>query len=286
MSEFDLVQEKFAKLICATYAIESMIYLTSGMMDTYEDPDCAMEFAIVKVFSSEECWKGVNECLQLLGGMGYVAGHPYERMLRDSRMAMIFEGTNELLRLFIALLGIQHAGIELRDSVKRLRNPLMNPGFVLYRVWQQRQQTSDSPKLNLGLDGYLHPSLQTAAKLLEYCVLRLQYGVEIMLARHGEEIVEHQMMLKRLADIVIDIYAMTAVLGRSSRSVCIGLLHADQEINIAVTFCHDAHLRIRNNITAIERGSVINNDSNYKNIAKQVFKSHGYFAAHPLTRNY
>ncbi|XP_069694617.1 complex I assembly factor ACAD9, mitochondrial-like isoform X2 [Periplaneta americana] len=286
LSEFDLVQGKFAILTCATYAVESMIYLTTGMLDTYEDPDCAMEIAIVKVFSSENCWKGVNECLQLLGVMGYMTGHPYERMLRDCRMTMTFEGTNELLRLFISLLGIQHAGLELRDTVKKMRNPLMNPGFVLHKAWQQRQQANDSPKLNLGLDGYLHPSLQSAAKLLEYCVLRLQYGVEIVLARHGEEIVENQMMLKRLADVVIDIYAITAVLARSSRSYCIGLPHADQEINMAVTFCHDAHLRVRNNITAIERGPVTNNDNNYKSIAKQVFNNRGYFAAHPLSRNY
>ena len=71
--------------------------------------------------------------------------------------------------------------------------------------------------------------MQTAAKLLEYCVLRLQYGVEVALVRHGKEIIERQMVLRRLADVVIDIYSMTAVLGRASRSYCIGLQDSKEE---------------------------------------------------------
>jgi acyl-CoA dehydrogenase family protein 9 len=60
----------------------------------------------------------------------------------------------------IIFAGIQHAGVELQETVKKLRNPLMNPNFVIYKTWQRRQHLNDSPKLNLGLDGYLHPSLQ------------------------------------------------------------------------------------------------------------------------------
>jgi acyl-CoA dehydrogenase family protein 9 len=230
LMEFELIQEKFAKITCLTYAMESMAYLTAGMLDAYENPDCAVEAAIVKVFSSEGCWYGVSECLQILGGLGYMKDYPYERILRDARIAMIFEGTNEILRIFIALMGVQHAGIELQETVKKLRNPLMNPNFVIYQLWQRRRQSSDSPKLNLGLDGYLHPSLQVSATLLEYCVLRLQYGVEIVLTRHGQTIIDQQMMLKRLADVAIDIYAMTAVLGRASRSYCIGLQNSEEEV--------------------------------------------------------
>ena len=59
-----------------------------------------------QVFSSEGCWYGVSECLQILGGLGYMKDYPYERILRDARIAMIFEGTNEILRIFIALMGI------------------------------------------------------------------------------------------------------------------------------------------------------------------------------------
>lgn len=58
------------------------------------------------------------------------------------------------------------------------------------------------------------------------------------------------------------------------------------QINLAITFCQDAHSRVKRNILAVDNGPIINNDLNYKKVAKQVFKSRGYFAEHPLARNY
>ncbi|PSN49598.1 Acyl-CoA dehydrogenase family member 9 [Blattella germanica] len=286
LAEFELIQEKIAKLTILTYVMESMTYLTSGMLDTYENPDCSVEAAIVKVFSSEGLWYAISECIQILGGQGYMKDCPFERYLRDARILMIFEGTNEILRMLIALIGIQHAGTELREVVNKLRNPLMNPNFIIKKVWQTRQQSNDNPTLNLGLDGYLHPSLQPAAKILEYCILRLQYGVEVALQRHGKLIVDKQLTLKRLADSVIDIYAMTAVLGRASRSHCIGLQDSPEEMLIAATFCQEAHGRVKKNILEIEQATLNNTDESYKKLAEQICKRHGYFPVHPLTRNY
>lgn len=61
--------------------------------------------------------------------------------------------------------------------------------------------------------------------------MRLQYGVETVLLHHGKAVIDQQMMLKRLADVAIDIYAMTAVLGRASRSYCIGLQNSAEEVS-------------------------------------------------------
>jgi acyl-CoA dehydrogenase family protein 9 len=58
-----------------------------------------------QVFSSEGCLYGVTECLQILGEMEYVKDCPYEHILRDTCTSMIFEGTNDILRIFIALMG-------------------------------------------------------------------------------------------------------------------------------------------------------------------------------------
>jgi acyl-CoA dehydrogenase family protein 9 len=51
LKEFEMIQEKFAKMACTVYAMESMAYLTAGMLDAYDEPDCAMEAAMVKVIS-------------------------------------------------------------------------------------------------------------------------------------------------------------------------------------------------------------------------------------------
>ena len=58
-----------------------------------------------QVFSSEGAWKWCSECLQVLGGLGYMKSYPFERYLRDARILLIFEGTNEILRLLIGLSG-------------------------------------------------------------------------------------------------------------------------------------------------------------------------------------
>jgi acyl-CoA dehydrogenase family member 9 len=67
LKEFEIIKEKVAKISMDVYAMESMAYLTAGILDSYTDPDCAMEAAMVKVYSSEAAWSGVSECLQILG---------------------------------------------------------------------------------------------------------------------------------------------------------------------------------------------------------------------------
>jgi acyl-CoA dehydrogenase family protein 9 len=185
-----------------------------------------------QVFSSEAAFESASELLQIFGGSGYMKDLPFERNLRDSRILSIFEGTNEILRLFISLMGLQHAGKELRDIVKKLRNPYLNPTLVWKTMMQRLKHQRDDPKFTLGLDGYLHPSLKDCAQNLEYSVLRLQYGVEMLLQRHGAKVSDPKVQIEvaRLADVIIDVYAMTCVLARASRSYCIGLPNADTEV--------------------------------------------------------
>lgn len=106
LMEFALIKEKFARIALHIYAMESMAYMTAGMLDSGEYENCAVESAIVKVYSSEAAWECGSELLQVFGGSGYMKDLPFERGLRDSRILAIFEGTNEILRLFISLMGI------------------------------------------------------------------------------------------------------------------------------------------------------------------------------------
>ncbi|XP_041348234.1 complex I assembly factor ACAD9, mitochondrial-like isoform X2 [Gigantopelta aegis] len=266
LAEFGLIQEKIARITVMTYVMESMAYLTAGIIDEYETPDCSVEAAMVKVYSSEGAWAGVSDCLQILGGLGYMKDFPYERYLRDARILLIFEGTNEILRLFIALQGLQHAGKELKELVK----------------WKNHK----NPALTLRLNEEVHPSLKIEAIELERGVLRFQKTVEVVLSKYGNKIIHEQMDLKRIADIAIDLYAMTACIGRSSRSYCIGLRNADHELLLTKSFCQDAAKRINDNIANITLGSVHNQDENYRQIAEMIFKNGGYAAEHPLERNW
>uniref|UniRef100_A0A8C4E5F5 Acyl-CoA dehydrogenase family, member 9 n=1 Tax=Dicentrarchus labrax TaxID=13489 RepID=A0A8C4E5F5_DICLA len=196
LAEFGMIQEKFALMAINAFVMESMAYLTAGMMDRPGLPDCSLEAAMVKVFSSEGGWICVSEALQVLGGLGYTKNYPYERYVRDCRILPIFEGTNEILRMYIALTGMQYAG-------KVLTGKLGNDNCIL-------------------LFCFVLASLDFQNNLI------IIYRFD-MLSLY-KTIVDEQLVLKRVADVLINVYAMTAVLSRASRSICIGLRNHDHEV--------------------------------------------------------
>uniref|UniRef100_A0A8C8FQL6 Complex I assembly factor ACAD9, mitochondrial n=1 Tax=Oncorhynchus tshawytscha TaxID=74940 RepID=A0A8C8FQL6_ONCTS len=242
LSEFGMIQEKFAVMAQNAFVMESMAYLTAGMMDRPGVPDCSLEAAMVKVFSSEGGWICVSEALQVLGGLGYTKNYPYERYLRDCRILLIFEGTNEILRMYIALTGMQYAGKILTGKIN--------------------------------------------AKKLEQNVAHFGSTVENLLYRYGKTIVEEQLILKRVADVLINLYAMTAVLSRSSRSISIGLRNHDHEVLLANTFCTDAFFKNNYWLTQLQRNSPENQDENIKKIAREVLEKRTYVCSHPLDRTF
>ncbi|XP_072928259.1 complex I assembly factor ACAD9, mitochondrial isoform X2 [Hemitrygon akajei] len=186
LSEFGLIQEKFALMALQAYVMESMAYLTAGMMDRPGEPDCSLEAAMVKIFSSEGAWTCISEALQILGGLGYMKDYPYERFLRDSRILLIFEGTNEILRMFVGLTGLQHAGKILTGKIKEMKKG--NIGVVL-EILGKKLGGSLTTKVDFGLtgkNGVVHPSLEASAKKLEENVYVLGTTVENLLYRYGK----------------------------------------------------------------------------------------------------
>ncbi|KAM7331056.1 hypothetical protein ACRRTK_010245 [Alexandromys fortis] len=258
LSEFGLIQEKFVLMAQKAYVMESMAYLTAGMLDQPGFPDCSIEAAMVKVFSSEAAWQCVSEALQILGGSGYMKDYPYERMLRDARILLIFEGTNEILRLFIALTGLQHAGRILTSRIKELKRG--NVTTVLETIGR-RLRDSLSRTVDLGLTGkpgVVHPSLGT--------------------------IVEEQLVLKRVANILINLYAMTAVLSRASRSIRTGLPNHDHEVMLANMFCVEAYYQNFLSLSQLDKYSPDNLDEQVKKVSQQILEKRAYICAHPLDR--
>merc|ERR1711953_1529460 len=130
---YGAIQEKIAKMSITRYATESMAYMVAGTMDAgYKDYH--LEAAISKIFASEAAWNVTDEAIQILGGNGYMKALGLEKVMRDLRIFRIFEGTNDILRLFVALSGIQYAGGHLRELQKAISNPVSNFGVVLGEV--------------------------------------------------------------------------------------------------------------------------------------------------------
>lgn len=285
LKEFELIKKKFSQMAVTTYAMESMAYLTALTLDSYEEPDASVEAAIVKIFSSEGCWNCASECLQVLGGLGYMKTYPYERYLRDARILMIFEGTNEILRLFTSLTGMQYAGKELREFQKMMKDPYNNPSVVwkgLKIGIKSMFGRNTKPKMILNLYEEVHPNLKDQADMLEESVLFFEIAVRNLLVKYGSKIRDAQLELERCADITMDIYAMTACIGRTSRSLCIGLKNSDHELQLTRLFCDEAFTRINQNFKDIDAGRQKNNDDLRCRIADTIFENKGYAATHPL----
>merc|ERR1719458_326955 len=139
------------------YATEAMAYMVSGTMDRgYEDYQ--LEAAISKVFASEAAWFVTDEGIQILGGMGYMKDAGLEKVMRDLRIFRIFEGTNDILRLFIALTGIQYAGGHLKELQKAVQNPISNFGVVLGEVTKRGRSAIGISSGNM-LASHVHPNL-------------------------------------------------------------------------------------------------------------------------------
>ncbi|XP_026131382.1 acyl-CoA dehydrogenase family member 9, mitochondrial-like [Carassius auratus] len=286
LSEFGMIQDKFATMTLNAFVMESMAYLTAGMMDRPGVPDCSLEAAMVKVFSSEGSWICVSEALQVLGGLGFTKNYPYERYLRDCRILQIFEGTNEILRMYIALTGMQYAGKILTGKIKEMKKG--NVG-VVFEILGKKLKDSVVRTVDFGLtgkDGVVHPSLTESAKMFEQNAAHFGSTVERLLYQYGKTIVEEQLVLKKVADVLINLYAMTAVLSRTSRSISIGLRNHDHEVLLTNTFCKDAHFKNNFLLTQLQKNSPENNDANIKKIAQEVLAKRAYVCSHPLDRTF
>src|SRR6478672_8289206 len=129
IADFEITQRKLARTATDIYAADAMLGELARLAE-HPEGEYALEAACCKVFASEMLWRAADEMVQIGGGRGYVKPYPFERRLRDARINRIFEGTNEILRLFIALNGIQQPAAELKELGSALRRPLRNLGLI------------------------------------------------------------------------------------------------------------------------------------------------------------
>ncbi len=270
LADFELVQDKIAWMVSYLFGLESMAYLTCGMVDEGV-PDYSLESAICKVSGTEFLWYAANRAMQLKGGAGYMRDEPYEKVLRDIRIFPIFEGANDVLRAFIALTGIKPLGDQLSGLGElELSDPLGSLGVVVDYVSGRIQREVRPDRITLA------PSeLSSQAEAVSEQVKRLRDVAEGQLRKHRKEIVERQFQQKRLSDAVSDIFAQVALLSRVTSILADqGAEVSGQEIFIADTFCTRAAGRVKRALDQVER----NDDERMVAIAKLALKrgSYGY----------
>jgi len=275
LREFGNVQEKLSDMIARHYATESIVYMLSSNMDRGVQ-DYQLEAAIGKIAASENAWNVCDEAIQLHGGMGFMREALLERILRDLRIFRIFEGANDVMRLFIALTGMQHLGKQL----KKLQNDVksVNITAILSEVSRRINRSKSGQIREL-----VHPELKDSAKLLEDVIKSFGTTAEKLLKTHRQGIIDRQHELIKMANAIIDIYSMTATLSRCNYVIQNnGIDSATHDIQITKYFVHKSSKRASKNIEVAANPSITELKL-INEISKSVCDNQAMIQKHPIS---
>lgn len=226
LAEFEQIQEKIAAMAAYCYAMDAMLYMTTGIVDR-GDEDIMLETAICKVFCSDLGFRTTDIALQIMGGEGYMTENVVERMWRDSRINMIVEGANEVMHSFVFAYGSKQLGeymLGVKDS------PMKNLGAAL-RI---AAELYGGVKRGAPRFVNLHPRLASAGRELENRIREFSHQVKMMFKTHEEKLITRQMIQARLSWSVTWIHAMACCLSRLDKSLRDGLEGAALEHDLAV----------------------------------------------------
>ena len=257
IASFGAIKHKLGEMTSRAYAVESMIYRTTGLLDTALDghdasdagalrdvlEELAAECAILKVAGSEMLDYVLDENVQIHGGNGFVKDYPAERHYRDSRVNRIFEGTNEINRLLIPGTLIKRAvkgRLPLIAAAKQLQDEIMSPPAL--------GEPSDEP---------LGEQLKAVAAFKKAGVMVLGLAMQ----RYGEKLTEEQEILSWAADILIDTYAAESAVLRALQSSADAPATTALQHDAACAYVNDAALRIeaaaRSSLAAMDEGDTL-----------------------------
>jgi alkylation response protein AidB-like acyl-CoA dehydrogenase len=275
IAEYGLIKQKLGHMVVECYATEAVVTMVGGLVDQgYED--YAVEAAISKVFASECLWRTADEALQIAGGNGFMCEFPYERILRDCRVNRIFEGTNDILRLFIALTAMNDVGKGLKELSSSLEGIFNDPikGFgVLSEYARRRVSQATGVGSTRGEFQKLHASVAGGAAIFQDGTRDLAAAADRILRKHGKAIIGKQFATKRLADIMIDLFVLACVLSRVSASVqAKGEKACAKELEILAVFAGQVRRRTKGNFGKIDD----NDDELIKSLADEALAREGF----------
>jgi len=244
LGSFEMVKEKIAYMTAGVFAMEAATYETAALIDA-DAGEYMLETAMLKVFSTEVLWRILNDTFQIHGGKAYFTDEPFERMLRDARINTIGEGANDVLRAFIALVGMRDVGLELKGVLEALMNPLANLAKLGGFAGQRIEKMFHSPQVAVSSD-----QLEDDAKRLGKRIGEFGSQVEKLLRTYREDIVDRQYQLERIADSATELYVSSCVLRRLDHLVRQDSSDAEQlKASLAAGryYLQMAHRRIQRN---------------------------------------
>ncbi len=263
IASFPLIGKKLADINTQIYALESLVYRTAGVFDKklaeidFNDPNLEtnsrkaigefmIECSINKVFGSETLDFAADEGLQVHGGYGYMQEYEIESIYRDSRIKRIFEGTNEMNRLFIT-----------KTLIKRLAKGQ-------FPELQQALDKSEDELKNSSFSAHFNNVLDHEVQLLEKLKKIYHFSLAKAMQKYGPSLEHEQEICSDLADIAIQIYAIESVLLRTKKLIELkGEEKVENAINMAISFIHNAFEQsigfAKTSLCTISTGEELNN---------------------------
>ncbi len=264
------IADKVARMAAEIFAMEAMTFYTASLVDRDKKADIRLEAAMCKMWATERMWEIVNDTMQIRGGRGYETAAslaargetpvPVERWLRDCRINTIFEGSSEILRLFLAR--------EALDPHLQIAGPVLNsqraPGeriqiglkaALFYAGWYPRQWWPFS-NAGVGFDPRLARHLRYSARTAR----RLARTLFHAMARFGPKLERQQILLGRFVDIGTELFAITASCSRAQS------IDTEEAKALADYFCRMSRLKVGE----LFRGVHDNRDGEGYRLAQQV----------------
>jgi alkylation response protein AidB-like acyl-CoA dehydrogenase len=269
IGEHAAIASKLADMAAETFAMESMTLLTAALVDRAKS-DFRLESAICKMLASEWAWKIANDTMQIRGGRGYETARslarrgesadPVERIVRDSRINTIFEGSSEIMRLFIAREAVDpHLKISAPMLDSRLSLPLRGAAGLraakFYGSWYASTflPRAGAEAFDRRLVGHVRWCEATARQLAR----RLFHQMVV----YGPSLERRQLLLARFVDAGAELFAMSATLARVQAMIGRSDSGAASAVGLADYFCRSAKLRIAAWFRAVRRNC---DDSAYR----------------------
>ncbi len=247
LAEFGMIQQKLGEMVVDLFAMESVTYLSAGLLDGGRS-DVSMECAAAKVFASEASWRIVQQAVQVAGGQAYLRSSPFDRLLRDARVNLVLGGTNEVLRMHLALSGLAAPLEMLRNLAQAVRRPLRSAGLLAdYALdrFNRRFRRDPLTLVHAELLPLVPPVVDLVADFAQLC--------EATLRELQEEVLERQFVQRRMADIVVDLYVGCALLSRCSSILERGDHERGREaLGCARVFLARMQRRVRRRMKAFE----------------------------------
>jgi alkylation response protein AidB-like acyl-CoA dehydrogenase len=272
IAEFGLIRKKLAQMAIDCFAAESVVWMVAHQIDSGVE-DYSVEAAISKIFASEAMRRTADEALQIAAGSGFMRDFPYEQIVRDSRILTIFEGTNEVLRLYVGFSGLKELGRTLGE-LKAAVDGIFNHPIKGFGVLGDYAEKRLAQATGVGRDKIpgVPPALREAAAIYEKYTLELAKAADHLLRRHGRHITEQQLAVERVADIAVDLFVGLCALSRAMTLSALPGDAGEQAVSIALMFARQARRRMANNVRRITR----NEDEGMERLAAFLLAGEAY----------